>query len=91
MLWESLGSSEDGILVREIKVARTRVMVWYPLMPIALISAQVGLSQKGKAEHKLVPLWPDGAPGAVGNQGAFSRSAFKAVAHARGLTGTQRP
>jgi hypothetical protein len=91
VLWESLSSSDDGILVPEVKVARTRVMVWYALMPVALISAQVGLSQTGNAEHKVVLLWPGGAPGAAGNQGAFSTSVFKAVADARGLTGTQKP
>jgi hypothetical protein len=91
VLWESPSSSEVGILVPEVKVTRTRVRVWYALMPIALISAQVALGQTGNAEHKLVHLWPGGGPGAVGNQGAFSTSAFKPVAHARGLTGTQKP
>jgi hypothetical protein len=91
VLWESLSSPEDRILVPEVKVTRTRVMVWYALMPIALILAQVALGQAGNAEHKLVLLWPDGAPGAVGNQGAFGTSAFKAVAHARGPRGTQKP
>jgi len=90
-VWESLSSSEGGILVPEVKVARTRVVAWYALMPVALISAQVGLGQAANAEHKLVLLSPDGAPGALGNQDAFGTSVFKAVAHARGLTGTQKP
>ena len=71
-------------------MARTRVVAWYALMPVALISAQVGLSPTGNAEHQRVLLGPDGAPGAVGNQDAFGTSVFKAVAHARGLTGTQK-
>jgi len=51
-------------------VTRTRVMVWCALMSVALISAHVGLGQIGAAEHKVVLLWPGGAPGAVGNQDA---------------------
>ena len=49
---------------------RIRVMVWCALIPLAFISARVGLGQAGAAEHKVVLLWPGGAPGAVGNQDA---------------------
>ena len=51
-------------------MTRIRVVAWRALMPVALISAQVGLGQTGAAEHKVVPFWPGGAPGAVGNQDA---------------------
>ena len=51
-------------------MTRARVMVWCALMPVALISAHVGLGQIGATEHKLVLLWPGGAPGAIGNQDA---------------------
>jgi len=49
---------------------RIRVMVWYALIPVAFISARVGLGQPGAAEQKVKLLWPGGAPGAVGNQDA---------------------
>ena len=52
-------------------MTRTRVMVWCALIPVALISAYVGLGQMGAAEHKVVLLWPGGAPGAVGTQPIF--------------------
>ena len=51
-------------------MTRTRVRVWCALMLVALISAHVSLGQIGATAHKVVLLWPGGAPGAVGNQDA---------------------
>ena len=51
-------------------MTRIQVMVWCALLPVALISAQAGVGEKGAAEHKTLLLWPGGAPGSVGNEDA---------------------
>jgi len=51
-------------------VKRKGLILWCALIAVALTSAQVGLGQIGPGEHKVVLLWPQGAPGAVGAEDA---------------------
>ncbi|MBZ5561858.1 MAG: alpha/beta hydrolase [Acidobacteriia bacterium] len=39
-------------------------------MAVVLISPHIGWGQAGTADHRAILLWPDGAPGAVGNEDA---------------------
>ena len=47
-----------------------RFISWCALVAVALIWPRAGLGQTGAGKQGVVLLWPEGAPGAVGNEDA---------------------
>lgn len=55
---------------REVDVTRRRFVLSCALMSVALLAPAAVLGETGAAQHKVVMLWQDRAPGAVGDEDA---------------------